>query len=110
MTPDAVRERLYALVSSLSGVPVSRLTANTRLLQDMGIDGDDARELMCAFSTEFSVDLAGLSFGKYFNAEPSLADPLWFLPWRRKKRMARQALTLDHLVEVATVGHWEESS
>src|SRR5574341_1350507 len=47
-------------------VPVS---PDTRLREDLGVDGDDAADLLEACSTKFSVDLSTLHFTQHFGTE-----------------------------------------
>ncbi|MDR4504843.1 MAG: DUF1493 family protein [Candidatus Scalindua sp.] len=60
------------------------LTRNTRLLDDLRIDGDDADDFFHAFKEHFKVDLSSLDLRKYFNKviygkpgeyQPSSFDP-----------------------------------
>ncbi len=55
-------------------------TKTTRLLEDLGIDGDDAVDFFDAFQEAFKVDLSTLDLSKYFNSEGSevpLLTPLF---------------------------------
>lgn len=42
------------------------LSADTRLLHDLGMDGTDAVEFMEAFSEEFDVDMSEFEFDRHF--------------------------------------------
>ena len=52
----------------------------SRLLHDLGINGDDAECLMMEFSEKFGVDMSGFDFRKFFMGEPHLFSFLkfWF--------------------------------
>lgn len=41
----------------------------TRLVEDLGIDGDDGSKLIEDFSATFNVDCTEFEFDKYFNSE-----------------------------------------
>jgi hypothetical protein len=44
----------------------------SRLLHDLGIDGDDAADLLRDYSTSFDVDMSGFDFDRFFGGEPHL--------------------------------------
>ena len=52
-----------------------KLTSNTRLAQDLGMDGDDAAEFFEKFSQEFAVDLQDLRvhWNQHFAPEGALS-------------------------------------
>ncbi len=64
-------DRVRGLVSGHSGVPSSEITLETRLFEDLGMDGDDGADLLAAFGDEFGVDISGLAPLNYFNDESS---------------------------------------
>jgi len=64
-------DRVRGLVSGQSGVPASEITLETRLFEDLGMDGDDGHEFLVAFGDEFGVDISGLAPLNYFNDESS---------------------------------------
>ncbi|HUL21718.1 MAG TPA: DUF1493 family protein, partial [Thermodesulfobacteriota bacterium] len=45
------------------------LSEDTKLLQDLGMDGTDAVEFMEAFSEKFDVDMSEFEFKKHFGPE-----------------------------------------
>lgn len=67
--PDAVLERVFDLVAKKTGVERERLDASTRLVKDLGCNGDDAAELLEAFSEQFKIDLQEFPFMDYFSSE-----------------------------------------
>ncbi|MEQ1884006.1 MAG: DUF1493 family protein [Bryobacteraceae bacterium] len=66
-----LEERIIAFVSKETGIKPSAIHASSRLLQDLGIDGDDAGELFEKFGTQFGVDLSPLEphWSKHFGPE-----------------------------------------
>ena len=52
-------QRVIELVAEQTGVSPSRITAATRIGEDLGVDGDDASDLLTEFASRFHVDLAG---------------------------------------------------
>jgi hypothetical protein len=55
--------------------PGARLSAETSVNDDLGVDGDDGVEFMQAFSGRFAVDLTAFPHDKYFGPEAG-ATPL----------------------------------
>jgi len=66
-------ERVRELVSRQCGVAEAEITPETRLVEDLGIDGDDGTELLEAFADEFGVDMSGMAPLNYFDGVP----PIW---------------------------------
>ncbi len=110
-------ERVRALVSRQSGVPEAEITPETRLVEDLGIDGDDGTELLKAFADEFRVDMAGMAPLNYFGDEgfplpvPSLVPLAAALSPRFRDRVSRasrgrRVLTVRSLVAAARAGRW----
>ncbi len=73
-------DRVRGLVSGQTGVPVHEITLETRLLEDLGMDGDDGAELLAAFGDEFGVDIRGLAPLNYFNDESSTTGYSLMIP------------------------------
>ena len=90
------------------GVQLERLTPSTRLLHDLGIDGDDAVEILMEFEERFHVDLSSFSFGDHFGSELD-AGPRWVV---RKllggDEVGKLPITLQDLVDAANRGRWME--
>ena len=47
------------------------ITRETLIENDLGITGDEAAELLSAFSDKFKVNISEFDFEKYFNDEPT---------------------------------------
>jgi hypothetical protein len=50
-------------------MPIER---DTLIEDDLGVTGDEAYELLAAFSIRYNVDISGLNFEKYFYDEPGI--------------------------------------
>ncbi|MEE8455384.1 MAG: DUF1493 family protein [Limibaculum sp.] len=110
-------DRVRGLVSGHSGVPASEITMETRLVEDLGMDGDTGHELLEAFEDEFGVEMSRMAPFNYFDDEPPL---YWFsaiIPFlaflspmfRRYVKRAtrgRRAVTVRNLVASARAGTW----
>lgn len=110
-------DRVRALVSRASGVPEAEITLETRLLEDLGMDGDDGVAFLAAFADEFGVDLAPVAPLNYFNDEASFTGYATLVPvlarlspaFRARVRRATRgmrALRVRDLVASARAGQW----
>ena len=73
-------DRVRGLVSGQSGVPMAEITLETRLFEDLGMDGDDGAELLAAFGNEFGVDITPVAPLNYFNDETSFSGYSLMIP------------------------------
>ena len=110
-------DRVRGLVSGQTGVPEAEITLETRLVEDLGMDGDDGHELLEVFADEFGVDLSQMAPFNYFDDEPPM---FWFsevipilaqLSPRFRRYVlhvtrGRRAVTLRDLVASARAGRW----
>jgi hypothetical protein len=105
---DALAERVRAFVARRLGLELRRVALTSRLLDDLGVDGAAAAELMAAFAATFGVDLAGFQHARHFGAQGR--NPLRrLLPaaWARRPRIP---VTVGDLVEAAAAGRWLKPS
>ena len=91
---------IIKFISDFSGVKCQKITINTTLLGDLGIDGEDAENLMLEYSKKFSVDLSEFVFNRYFNNEfpNSIFDIL--------KKSNLEPIFVDDLITSAEFGRW----
>lgn len=64
-----IHEMLIRLITSETGFSKNKISLETRLYHDIGLDGEDAEEFIEAFSEAFDVDMNGFEFYRYFNKE-----------------------------------------
>lgn len=66
-----IESSVIGFVARQRGVSAESVQLETRLLQDLGLDGDDALEFMEEFGREFGVDLARLEgrLSRHFGGE-----------------------------------------
>lgn len=67
--PKLLAQAVLKLVAECAGVDVEQISLDTAINLDLGVDGDDAAELLEAFSSRFAVDLATFRFDRYFGSE-----------------------------------------
>ena len=70
--PNSFEEEVVMFLSDHLSIAPDKLTRSTRLFHDLGIDGDDAVELIESFSDRFSVDIADFEFSRYFGEEAAV--------------------------------------
>ena len=72
-------DRVKSFVSLHLGIRKEHLSPDRRLLEDLGIDGDDAMDFLNSFCEEFSLDCSAFRFDRHFgpDAAPILANLLW---------------------------------
>ena len=99
---DSLKEFLSAHLS----VNSSRLQPETRLNQDLGVDGDDGLEFMVAFSNRFSVEMSAFDPSMYFGPECS-GNPLMYLWWFITRTWPKyKPITLSDLQSSINSGVW----
>lgn len=88
-----------------------KLSLDTRLREDLGIEGDDAYDFFVAFEERFQVNLENLSLGKYFG--PEGCGPEWVFKlsmWLQGKKVTiikdKTVLTVNDLVQAVKAGKW----
>ena len=92
-------DRVRALLVDETGVRPAKVTEASRLVKDLGVDGDDLGEFMKRFFNELSVDSAGF--------DPDAYIPDEGLSFFRRARKT-QPLTVAMLVEALRLGRWPD--
>ena len=94
------------LLARQMGVRENKVTMDTRLRHDLGMDGADAWEFLDAFCEEFSVDLTDFPHDSYFGGEMvfTFMDLYNFLFDRSKLKM--RELTVRELVALTETKRW----
>ena len=66
---DSALDEVRKLVAIQSGQRIERIQPSSRLFHDLGIDGDDAEELLVALGKRFSLPIEDFPFSQYFGSE-----------------------------------------
>ena len=109
MTAELINE-VIAFVAEYLEEPISQLSAETSINEDLGMDGDDALEFMQAFSRRFAVDLATFPYDSYFGVEAA-ANPIsiiaMMIRWLTTGKSTNLSpLTLRQLAVAVENGSW----
>jgi acyl carrier protein len=106
MLRDITFEQMADFVAETTHYPRAKITLDTGLRGDVGMDGDDAAEFFEAYLQEFGVDLSSLRWDRHFGPEFSFF-PVWMLfPswWKWQKEMVE--IRLSDLLQSARAGVW----
>ena len=71
MTKNDIQENLILFIRKEIGEYKLLITADSLLEDDLGITGEDASELIIAFSKTYKVNIDNFIFSKYFYEEPN---------------------------------------
>ena len=102
--PSDVRETVIQIVADESGVRPEKLTDQTRIVEDLYLDGDDVVEIVERVSTTFNVDVANYRW--YHHHGPEGCNPLWLIvrPWWMRK--THIPIRMADLIEAANTKVW----
>ena len=66
---EKLERKIVDLISYHSGYKKEKITPETGLLDDVGMDGDDSWEFFEDFSNKFNVDLGSMQYDRHFGPE-----------------------------------------
>jgi uncharacterized protein DUF1493 len=98
-------ERVVTVIARQTGCPQSRLQLQTDLW-DLGVDGDDAHDLLLRLGGEFQINLQKMQFCRHFGPETGFNPLAVFLPRWWRWRRERIPVTVADLVEAARTRAW----
>ena len=97
--------RIHSLVAEVRGELPRNLTPDTRLAEDLGMDGLDAVEFFEKFQAMFQVDLTAMRWDRHFGGEGCNPFAV-FLPSFWRSRRKHGSVTIRDLVASARAGKW----
>ena len=101
-----LEKRVVAAIADQTRCPLAQLSPQTDLFRDLGVDGDDARDLLLRLGEEFEIDLEKVRFGRHFGPEAGFNPLAMVLPrWWRWQR-ERVPVTIADLIEAARTRSW----
>lgn len=111
MKPDIdLYNQIIDFISQKYWVPKGGFRRDTRISDDLGLEGDDADEFMQTFSQKFDVDLSGFNFEKYFIVEGFNPIGIIRLFWKLRRKSlpnkSKHSLTIGDLEKSAQLGKW----
>jgi len=105
--PNTALEQVIAFIRDRVGG--RDVALDKRLLEDLGIDGADASELLEEFAERFHVDMSGFRPADYFGPEAGFS-PLALLYYRLLRRLPKtEPLYVRDLVSTVEAGRWSKA-
>ena len=103
---DDLGERVKKFLSKEISVKENSIKSSDRLFHDLGVDGDDAYELLQHYSVAFNVDLTQFEFSDYFGEEGtgSLLGYIDRLFSTGQARAMKKPITVEDLIVSAKLG------
>lgn len=95
---------VIAILARRSRLAKDQVTPESRLVEDLKLNGDDAVDALLEISKECSMDVSGFDSTRYFRSEPTLLSLLPFLPSQKKRTEPKEPLTVGELIEAAHRG------
>ena len=108
--------KVLSLLARFAGVESIALRGDTTLFGDLGIDGDDAAELMSEFERRFLVDMTAYDPSQFFGGEgmwpwfPVAWLELLFRRGTPENRAGLKLLTVQDLIDAASNRRWPASA
>ena len=99
----SLKDQLIELIAEKQMIALKSITGESTFYQ-MGIDGDDAMELLEEYSEKFKVDMSEFKCSRYIGPE-GIPLGILFGSWEHPDR----DLTVDMLVRAAEAHKWIES-
>lgn len=101
-------EQVIQFVAAETGVIASRITMDSRICEDLGVDRDDAIELLESFAVKFSVDFSELEYSRHFGPEAG-CNPIFTLMSLITGYGRKEPLTISQLIDASKKGSWRYS-
>ena len=101
-------EEVKTFISRLCAIQEEKITLDARIMEDLGIAGEDADELMTALAQNFHIDMTGYDFLDYFYEEggDNPLGQLYYQLFNRNKIRPKLSLTVKDLVVSVQLGKW----
>lgn len=99
---DAVEREVISIIGRRSGRSPAELNGETRFVEDLGLDGDDAVDAIIEVCRIYNMDTSKFEAESYFRSEPNI-----FSIFRRRPRDQKQSFTIGKLVDAVAQGSLE---
>ena len=105
----AIANSVREFIAPARSMSVEKVTLDKSLFHDLGIDGDDAFDLINGFAVEFNISLEGFDFQKYFGTEAASGPIAFFVELVTKKESQKlHRLEISDLVRAASNGRFSD--
>ncbi len=103
---EQINKKIIEFLSDQLSIAATSLHLNDRLFHDLGVDGDDAVELLQRYSKEFHVEINHFPFTDYFGNEGT-GSPFSYI-WRLfsigQARAKKKPLAIFDLINAVAFG------
>lgn len=106
---EEIFKRLKSFIIDKAGVENDDVIPEAKLEDDLGVTGDDAVDLLLAYSKSFNVDVKKFMAADYFDAEGDPILPAILRMFIGKKKRKNKALTVAHLEKGIMFGKLDEA-
>ena len=105
---DETFNKLKSFVLIEAAVKDEEVTREAKIENDLGVTGDDAVDLLIAYSKAFNVDLTKFMAADYFDGEGDPILPAIIRLFTGKKKKTNKILTVGHLEKGILAGRLDE--
>lgn len=106
---EEIFKRLKSFIIDQAGVEDDEVIPEAKLEDDLGVTGDDAVDLLLAYSKTFNVDVTKFMAADYFDAEGDPILPAILRMLIGKKKRKNKVLTVAHLEKGIMSGKLDEA-
>lgn len=110
---ELVQAQVVRFLAEITGTEPEAIMPDTLVNQELGVDGDDAMELLSAYAREFSVDISQLDYHAYFGPEQGATFGtllIWLTQMLGLRPLySTRPLPVAYLVQAACTGVWQDS-
>lgn len=93
--------RITTMIELETSYPKGKITRMTNINNDIGVDGDDAEELLYKYSEKFDIDMSSFEFCRSFNSEAVDSISILKSIFGLGNKRALEAITVDMLEKSA---------
>ncbi len=105
---ENVEHDVFKFLSIAFAVELDTIKPDSDIVNDWGIEGDEAFEILETFSEQFNVDMSDFDFNKYFFPKEKNFSAFLAMWWRvlSGKRSREKQLLVQDLVRAAKNKKW----
>jgi uncharacterized protein DUF1493 len=107
-SPKNLELAVMEFVARETSARLSALSLDTRLREDLGVDGQDAADLFNDFSATFGVDLSSFHLSEHFGPEASFSGLRTIAESVTGKVRYSTSVRIRDLVKAARLNRWSE--
>lgn len=103
-TYNKLQQEVLAFISYQRSTPKEKINLEDSLFHDLGVDGDDALELINRYASKFGVSLTDFDINKYFGPESSSPIQMAVELFTKNSFKNTPRLTVNDLIQGAITG------